>query len=156
MRLHAETWVDLPRAAVFPFFADPANLQALTPPWLHFQIATPQPVAMKAGTTIAYRLRIRGVPVTWRSEISAYEPPEMFVDRQLRGPYRRWVHTHRFIPDRGGTLLVDDVEFDMLLPFLVAPLVKRDLQTIFTFRHRALLARFRQPEPWPAPNILFA
>ena len=77
----------------------------------------------------------------------------MFVDRQRRGPYRQWVHTHRFIPERGGTLIVDDVEFDMFGAFLVAPLVRRDLRTIFAFRHRTLLARFREPEPWPATQI---
>ena len=79
----------------------------------------------------------------------------MFVDRQLRGPYRTWIHTHQFRVERGGTLLVDDVEFDMLCGTLVGPLVKRDLRKIFTYRHESLLAHFRQPAPWPLPRIRF-
>ncbi|HUR34915.1 MAG TPA: SRPBCC family protein [Vicinamibacterales bacterium] len=155
MHLHAETWVSLPPEDVFPFFADAANLQQLTPPWLHFAISTPQPIAMRAGTLIEYRIRLHGIPLAWLTEIVAYDPPRVFVDRQLRGPYRRWIHTHQFQPERGGTLLLDHVEFDLLGGALVAPLIRRDLRHIFTHRHEALLARFAQPEPWPPARISF-
>jgi ligand-binding SRPBCC domain-containing protein len=155
MHLNAETWVSLPREAVFPFFADAANLQQLTPPWLRFQIRTPQPIEMRLGARIEYRISLHGLPMSWLTEISAYQPPQMFVDRQLRGPYRTWIHTHQFRADRGGTLLLDHVEFDMLGGALVAPLVRRDLLKIFTFRHHALLAHFSQPTPWPEAKITF-
>jgi ligand-binding SRPBCC domain-containing protein len=156
MHLHAETWVSLPRGDVFPFFADAANLQQLTPPWLRFSIRTPQPIAMREGARIEYRISLRGIPMTWVTDISRYQPPDLFVDEQRRGPYRTWIHTHRFVDQRGGTLLIDDVEFDMLAARLVAPLVARDLRRIFTFRHQALLAHFNQPRPWPEPRILIA
>lgn len=155
MHLFAETWVNLPREQVFPFFADAVNLQRLTPPWLHFGIRTPQPIDMRAGTRIEYRISLRGLPISWLTEISAYQPPEMFVDRQLRGPYRTWIHTHRFRSERGGTLLLDHVEFDMLGGMVVGPLVRRELRRIFTYRHEALLAHFRQPTPWADANIRF-
>jgi ligand-binding SRPBCC domain-containing protein len=153
MHLHAETWVSLPRDAVFPFFAEAANLQQLTPPWLHFVIRTPQPIEMRVGTLIEYRISLHGVPMSWLTEISAFEPPQMFVDQQKRGPYRTWIHTHQFRPDRGGTLLLDHVKFDMLGGALVAPFVKRDLRRIFTYRHEALLAHFNQPQPWAPARI---
>jgi ligand-binding SRPBCC domain-containing protein len=153
MHLHAETRVSLPPDAVFPFFAEAANLQQLTPPWLRFVIRTPQPIEMRAGALIEYRISLRGVPMSWLTQISAYEPPQMFVDRQLKGPYRTWIHTHQFRAERGGTLLLDDVQFDMLGGPLIAPLIKRDLRKIFTYRHEVLLAHFNEP-PSP-PRITF-
>jgi ligand-binding SRPBCC domain-containing protein len=153
MHLHAETWVSLPREDVFPFFAEAANLEQLTPPWLRFAIRTPQPIEMRVGTRIEYRISLRGIPMAWLTEISAFEPPQMFVDRQVRGPYRTWIHTHQFRPERGGTRLLDHVEFDMLGGALVAPIVKPELLKIFTYRHDALLAHFKQP-PSP-PRITF-
>ncbi len=155
MHLRAETWVNRPPEAVFPFFAEAANLQQLTPPWLHFEIRTPQPIAMQVGALIEYRISLHGIPMSWLTEIAAYQPPDMFVDRQVRGPYRTWIHTHQFRPERGGTLLLDHVEFDMLGGALVGPFVRRDLLRIFTYRHEALLAHFEQPKPWPPARIRF-
>lgn len=65
------------------------NLAILTPPWLRFSILTPGPIQMKQGALIDYRLRPRGIPIRWQSEITAWEPPHRFVDEQRRGPYRR-------------------------------------------------------------------
>ena len=152
-RLHAVTWVSAPRTTVFPFFADAANLQALTPSWVRFAIRTPAPIDMRQGTRIAYSIRLHGIPVTWESEITVWEPPDRFVDEQRRGPYRRWAHTHRFADERGGTRLVDDVEFEVLFGWLVGPLVRRDLRQIFSYRHRALMRAFGEPQPWPEPEI---
>lgn len=156
MRLSAETWVSVPRAEVFPFFADATNLERLTPPWLHFTIRTPPPIAMYPGREIEYTVRLHGVPLRWISRIAAFEPPEMFVDEQRRGPYRRWVHTHRFVEARGGTTLLDEVQFDMLAGWLVGGLVARDLRKIFAYRHQTLLSIFRQPTPWPPARIVIS
>lgn len=81
MHLRAETWVPLPREKVFPFFADAVNLQQLTPPWLGFAIKTPQPIEMRTGALIEYRISLHGFPMSWLTEIAAYEPPVMFVDQ---------------------------------------------------------------------------
>ena len=153
MRLTADTWIDVTRENVFPFFADAANLQILTPPWLFFTIETPLPIDMYPGRQITYRIKLRGIPMRWVSEISAYEPPNMFVDEQKRGPYRKWVHTHHFVEERGGTRLLDQVDFDTAASFLVGGLVARDLRRIFTYRHETLLRLFNQPTPWPAAAI---
>ena len=153
MRLTAETWVNVPRDNVFPYFADAANLESLTPPWLHFAIRTVLPIDMYPGRQIEYTIRLRGIPMRWVSRIAAFDPPAIFVDEQLKGPYRRWVHTHRFVETRGGTTLLDEVEFDMIGRWFVGGLVARDLRTIFTYRHHRLLEVFGQPIPWPAPHI---
>ena len=135
-----------PIAEVFDFFGDAGNLEALTPPWLSFSILTARPIAMRAGARIDYRLRLRGVPVRWRTEIAAWEPPHRFVDVQLRGPYRLWEHEHAFEEIPGGTLCRDRVRYAVpggplsgpVNRFLVAP----DLRRVFRFRHKALQERF--------------
>jgi ligand-binding SRPBCC domain-containing protein len=132
-----------PRPEVFAYFGDAGNLEALTPPWLHFRILTQMPVAMGAGAVLDYRLRLHGIPVGWRTEITAWEPPFRFVDEQRRGPYRLWVHEHTFEEIPGGTRVADRVRYRIPGgPLVHRLLVARDLRAIFTFRSGMLLRRF--------------
>jgi len=136
--LHRETIVPASLRQTFAFFADAGNLQQLTPQWLHFTIRTPMPMVMRVGAEIDYRIRVRGVQIPWRSIIDIWEPGDGFVDRQTIGPYRWWRHEHRFLPVSQGTLVVDHVEYAPRAAWLSAPLVRRDLERIFTFRQEAL------------------
>ena len=137
--LEAELWLPRPRAEVFAFFADAHNLEAITPPWLRFEVLTPRPIAMRPGTLIDYRIRIHGVPVRWRTEITGWQPPYQFVDEQLRGPYKLWHHTHSFEERDGGTLCLDRVRYSprggALMNWLF---VRRDVEKIFAYRRRRL------------------
>jgi ligand-binding SRPBCC domain-containing protein len=141
MRFTCEIWVPRRRDEVFAFFSDAANLDALTPPWLNFEILTPK-IVLQPGARIDYRLRLYRIPVRWQSEISVWQPPERFVDEQRRGPYRRWVHTHTFVEERGGTLVLDAVDFEVPFGWLTGWFVMRDVRRIFAFRTRALRERF--------------
>lgn len=132
-----------PRAEVFPFFADAANLERITPPWLGFRFVTPLPIEMRVGATIDYRLRVRGVPIRWRTGITVWEPPVRFVDVQLRGPYRLWEHTHSFEEVAGGTRCRDLVRYAVPGGALVERLfVRREIETIFAERARVLRELF--------------
>lgn len=90
----SELWLPLPPEELFPFFADAANLHSITPPWLHFHIISPPLVVMQEGALIDYRLRVCGLPLRWRTRINNWQPPHRFVDDQLSGPYRQWIHSH--------------------------------------------------------------
>jgi len=132
-----------PLAEIFPFFAEARNLEKITPPWLKFEVLTPDPIAMRPGTLIDYRIHVRGVPIRWRTEIVAWEPPHRFIDTQLTGPYRLWHHTHTF-EDRGdSTLCRDEVRYWPLGGALIDWLfVRRDVTNIFTYRRKSLLDLF--------------
>jgi ligand-binding SRPBCC domain-containing protein len=126
---------------VFAFFCDARNLEAITPPELAFRIIAPEPIDIREGATIDYRLRLFGVPFKWRTLISAWEPPYRFVDEQLEGPYRLWVHEHLFQQAGEGTRVTDRVQYR--LPFwpvgeAAFPLVRAHLERIFRYRQRSI------------------
>lgn len=141
---------------VWGFFSDPRNLQRITPPALEFRITTPLPIEMREGAIIDYRLRIRGVPVRWRTRIAAWEPGRRFVDEQVRGPYRKWVHEHRFREVPGGVEAVDRVEYrppgGVLEPLVHALFVWPEVRRIFAYRGARLGAFFpARAEPVESP-----
>ena len=135
--------IELPlaRERLFPFFADAGNLEVLTPPELNFRVVTPPPIEMREGALIEYRLRLMGVPFAWLTRIAVWDPPQEFVDEQLKGPYRRWVHKHLFVETSFGTRMHDSVEYELpLFPVgeLAGPLVDWQVRRIFRYREAAL------------------
>ncbi|MHC4955200.1 MAG: SRPBCC family protein [Planctomycetota bacterium] len=137
--LTSEMWLPEPRESVFGFFADAGNLQRVTPPWLNFRILTNLSVEMRPGLLIDYHLRLRGVPLRWQSEITVWEPPHRFVDEMRIGPYREWIHEHRFEEHEGGTRVIDQVRYAVPGGAVVDRLfVRRDLKEIFRYRQERL------------------
>ena len=132
-----------PIDVVFEPFSRAENLQAITPPWLHFRIASELPLEMREGALIEYRLSFHGVPVRWRTEIVAWDPPHRFVDLALKSPFALWHHTHTFEEVVGGTLARDIVRyrvgFGPLGELAHALIVGHDLKRIFDFRRTAVL-----------------
>lgn len=129
---------------VFPFFADARNLEAITPPLLRFEVVTPEPIEMRVGTLIQYRLKLRGVSINWLTSIQAWEPGVRFVDQQVRGPYALWHHTHEFEATASGeTLMTDTVRYAIGFgPFgeiAARAFVHRDVANIFDFRREAVV-----------------
>jgi ligand-binding SRPBCC domain-containing protein len=141
--LQTEVWLPRPRDEVFAFFADARNLDALTPPWVKFAMLTPGFIDMRAGALIEYRIRVHGIPIRWLTEITEWQPPHYFIDKQLRGPYTLWHHTHTFEECNGGTLCLDHVRYrprgGALLHWLF---VRRDVERIFNYRQYRLKQLF--------------
>jgi ligand-binding SRPBCC domain-containing protein len=138
-----ELWLPQLRPTVFAFFADISHLQQITPSFVHLTVLTPGPVQMRVGAVIDHKLRLWGMPIYWRTGISDWNPPIRFVDKQLRGPYRRWIHEHTFEERDGGTLMKDTVRYAVWGGRLVNALfVRRDVKRLFEFRREKLLKLF--------------
>ncbi|MBN2367361.1 MAG: SRPBCC family protein [Calditrichaeota bacterium] len=142
------TFIPVSQEDIFDFFSRAENLSILSPPHLQFNILTPQPIIMKPGTIIDYRLNIYRIPVHWKTEISVWEPPNRFVDIQLKGPYKKWIHEHQFESYNNGTIIRDNIEYALygriLAPVLNYLFVRRDIQKIFGFRENKLQTIFSE------------
>ena len=134
-----EQWVPRPVDEVFSFFSDAYNLEQITPPHLKFKVLGQSTEALQEGTLINYKLQLHGIPFRWQSLIHDWHPVTSFSDSQMRGPYKKWHHTHTFIEQDGGTLIRDHALYR--IPFGVPgdavayPFVKKDLEKIFSYRY---------------------
>lgn len=133
--LESEILLPKPIDEVFAFFSDAKNLEILTPPFLKFQVLEPEKISMQKGTLINYKLKLWGVPFSWTSEISTWTPPNSFTDEQLKGPYRYWIHEHKFEAQGESTLVKDYVRYSVYGGILIELLfVRPSLKKIFQFR----------------------
>lgn len=143
--LEREQWLPKPVDEVFVFFSRPENLQIITPDWLDFSMVE-APHNLAAGSQIRYRLRWRFLPIRWTTEITEWNPPHRFVDRELSGPYALWNHEHEFSSHDGGTTMRDRVSYALPLGVLGrlahAVSVKSDVESIFDFRAEAMRRLF--------------
>ena len=143
-----KTSVTLPccREELFDFFSDAFQLERITPPWLNFPILTSAPIEIQPGALIDYKLRLRGLPIRWRTEISQWDPPCSFVDRQIKGPYLLWEHRHTFEQTDDGTIVADTVHYRVPGGALVDRLfIQKELRRIFQYREDQMLKIFGTP-----------
>ena len=136
--LEMEQWIPQPLDKTFSFFKKCENLEPLTPEYLNFRIVDKSTDTVREGTTIDYRLRLHGVPFSWQSMITQWEPNRQFADIQTKGPYTYWHHKHEFENKNGGTLIKDHVTykvpFGILGDLLAYNFIRKDLETIFLYR----------------------
>jgi uncharacterized protein (TIGR01777 family) len=145
-KLVRQQWVPRLPHEIFDFFATAENLGRLTPEFLGFQIIGKSTPKIQNGTLIDYKIKVHGIPMRWRTEISDWQPGKSFHDEQLKGPYSRWSHTHGFRQFQGGTVLSDEVIYKMPLGrlglLLTSQLVRGDVNQIFNYRAQVIAEMF--------------
>lgn len=127
---------------IFPFFTNPDNLSAITPSWLKFTIKKKSTNNMKENAEFIYTIKFHGIPMFWQTKITKFEPPYLFVDEQLIGPYKTWIHTHTFEEKGNTTIIRDRVEYDLFGWFLKSAIhklfIKNTIKKIFEYRKTVL------------------
>jgi hypothetical protein len=102
---------------------------------------------MQKGSMIDYTICLYGIPMNWRTEITDYDPPHSFTDTQIKGPYRTWIHRHCFTAQNGGTLMTDEVRYEVpwgLLGRCARFLfVEREIKKIFDYRRSVIAEMFK-------------
>lgn len=134
---------------VFPFYANEQNLETITPSFLNFKVLGKNTPTIKEGTKIDYKLSLHGIPFFWRTEIVSWKPPLLFIDIQLKGPYKKWHHTHRFESLGNGTLISDEIRYQVPFGFLGSLIAGRkvasDIKAIFAYRREVIAKKFENP-----------
>jgi hypothetical protein len=112
-----------------------------TPPAFRLRLVGGPP-ALSTGAVLDMRLQWLGVPIRWRTFIREWDPPYRFVDVQVRGPYARWEHRHRFLEEGDGTWVEDRVTYRLPLGPLGraahALIVRRQIAALWRYRTRRL------------------
>ncbi len=134
-----ESLIYAPPERVFAFHELPDAFQRLTPAWERARIIKAADIA-QVGSEAIIETRIAGIfPARWVARHTAYDPPRMFEDVQVSGPFRRWRHRHIITPHVDGAILRDEIEYEP--PFsifgrLAAPLmIEPRLHKLFAYRH---------------------
>jgi ligand-binding SRPBCC domain-containing protein len=139
-------FIERPIAEVFDFFSQAKNLELLTPPWLNFLVTEQSSETLGTGTEIEYKLRLHGLPIRWRSRLENWEQNKSFVDTQIKGPYLKWHHLHKFKSLRSGTLVTDRVtyrlRFGQFGALVAGSFVENDVKQIFSYRSNKLRELF--------------
>ena len=145
--LHFEQLVPARLNDVWAYFADPINLNELTPPDMKFEIVTGGDVRMYEGQIIEYRVEfVRGVRSRWLTEIAHVREGTYFVDEQRLGPYRFWYHEHIFEPQGQGVKMSDRVTyavpFGVLGDLINSIWIRHRLARVFEYRRKKIIALF--------------
>ncbi len=146
---------------LFAWHARDGAIQRLTPPWAPMTLKRRQGRGIDKGVRVEFDMRVLGVPMTWEAEHIDFCQDRMFKDRQIRGPFGRWVHTHQFAPEGAhGSIMTDLVAYQLPMGYLSAlfyPLAQKELARMFDYRHR-ILARdlVRYADQMPPMRILIS
>ncbi len=124
---------------VFAFHELPDAIERLVPPWESVKIIQRADIS-KVGSQAILEQKIFGlIPSRWLAEHTKYEPPRMFEDVQISGPFASWRHQHIIEPHADGAILRDEIEFEpplWIFGQVVAPIfITPKIEKMFAYRH---------------------
>jgi ligand-binding SRPBCC domain-containing protein len=92
-----ETVIEAPVERVFAFHERDDALARLSPPVPPLRV-----IRRTGGLMPGAEVDLRVGPVRWLARHTRYDPPRLFVDEQVRGPFASWVHRHEFADAAGA------------------------------------------------------
>jgi len=141
-------FLPIDKATAWDFFSSPRNLARITPPSMNFKIHDEHKLSsIHEGQLITYQVTVLPLlRVKWKTKITDVQAPDYFIDHQLAGPYKRWIHKHSYHTVEGGIEMVDEVVYILPLGRLGqlahALFVGREIKRIFEYRKDALMKIF--------------
>jgi ligand-binding SRPBCC domain-containing protein len=140
MRFVKESVIRASPERVFAFHEQPDALVLLLPPWESARVAQSAKISEVGAQAIVVTRVFGPIEVQWIAQHTAYEPPHMFEDIQIKGPFRSWRHRHFVEPHKDGATLRDEIDYEPPLGFLgraLAPfLIESRLRKLFDYRHQ--------------------
>lgn len=124
---------------VFAFHELPDAFERLMPPWENAKIIQKADIT-KIGSQAIVEMKVLGLfPAKWVAEHTKYDPPRMFEDVQISGPFKSWRHDHIVKPHDEGAILRDEIHYEppfwifgaLAAPFAIVP----KLEKMFAYRH---------------------
>lgn len=122
---------------LFDFHLNTHNLTEITPNDIKLDLLTHN-FTPKQSSTLEIVSTKYFIPTYWKIEIEKLERPYILIDKALKSPFKSWIHQHKFEQIDGKTQLIDIIDFEMPFGFLgkiVEPLILKDLEKMFSFRH---------------------
>jgi ligand-binding SRPBCC domain-containing protein len=139
MKFVKESVIKAAPERVFAFHELPDAIERLIPPWENARIIQKADIS-QIGSRAVIEQKIFGlIPSRWTAEHTRFEPPHLFEDVQISGPFASWRHKHIVEPHADGAILRDEIEYEpplwifgrLAAPFAVVP----KLEKMFDYRH---------------------
>lgn len=157
-KFEREVRINRPPAEVFAWHEMPGALQRLTPPWETVEVKS-SAAGVSNGARVELRSKVGPVWITWLVEHFDYREGEQFCDRQLKGPFAKWEHIHRFADDgAGGCVLTDEIHYKLpggAAGAMAVGSVEARLDQMFRYRHAVTKADLELPAQ-PAGRVLIS
>ncbi len=136
------TSIKVPAKTLYQWHTKNSALLRLTPPWAPLKLVYRSGQGVKKGVKVIFKISLFKIPLTWEAEHMEHEENYFFKDRQLKGPFSKWEHTHTFIPDGDNNSIMEDkIEFKLPFGFLSSPFngfARKEFERMFSYRHRIL------------------
>jgi len=148
--LHREQQLNCTLETAWAFFTIARNIFKITPQEMNFKLLSSlgEEEAIYEGMHIEYSVSpLFKIPLRWTTAITQVTHPYRFTDVQKKGPYKRWHHTHEFIPNENGVLMKDVVIYELPLGVLGDLthhlLVRKKIESLFDYRHQTIEKLFQ-------------
>ena len=139
MRFVKQSVIQASPERVFQFHEQPDVLSLLIPPWESARVIQAAKISEIGTQAIVETKVLWPITARWVAQHTVYDPPHLFEDVQLKGPFRTWRHRHIIEADQDGAILRDEIDYEPPLWFLgraLAPLlIQKRLQRLFDYRH---------------------
>jgi ligand-binding SRPBCC domain-containing protein len=141
-----KTLISASADALYQWHLEEGAFEILTPPWEKVRVLS-RPEHLGDGAEVVLQIAMGPFRMQWVACHTNFELGRRFDDIQESGPFKKWQHSHRFLPvSEHSAFMLDSIEYELPGGLLVNRfgdwLVQRKLNRMFAYRHRKLRSVF--------------